>query len=76
MLGEPTGSFTDLHHDRVASLLQERVTEVGILPLVDYLLGQFESVADVEVLLGSPAVHHSRTISRRMSSSMPLLSDP
>ena len=75
-LREAVGCFAEFHHQRVAGFLQEVIVEIGVLTPGEDLVDALQPALDVEQLLGGPAIHHSSTASRRMSSSRWGLSPP
>ena len=53
----PICGFTELHHQRVACLLQEVISEIRILATLDNLSGPIEPDIDVQQLFGHLANH-------------------
>ena len=67
---QPVRGLAELHHQRVPCLLQEVITEVGVLAARDDPASTGKPALDVQHFLGGLAIHHSSTASRRMSSSI------
>ena len=62
---ESVGGLSELHHERVAGLLEQVVIEVDRFAAIDDVIDTVEPSSDVEEFLGCGAAHrasgHSRT---------------